>query len=1190
MYLKSIELCGFKSFADKTVLSFEPGVTAVVGPNGSGKSNVSDAIRWVMGEMSAKNLRGGKMEDVIFAGTQKRKPVGFAEVTLILDNSDKTFALDFSEVSVTRRVYRSGESEYFINRASCRLRDIHELFMDTGLGRDGYSIISQGKIDEIISNKSEERRGIFDEAAGISKFRHRKEEAERKLMHTQDNLVRIGDIVAELSGQLEPLAAQSEKAKTYLKLREELKVLEVNVALLSIDKNKKSLEEIAEKFEIVTRELTGLQTSCDQLDAEAEELAALAQKLEAEMEAGREELNRSQLSVQSLTGETELIRAGIESNRQMAARLAEDAAKVEERAAHAAEMRGQIEAELGEVRGREAEARSQMAALREESAALEASVAQGNQLLDALKADIIEKMNDISVSKTKTASLETFKQSFLERRGALEAELSGIGGEAGRVAELLEAARDGLTAAQQKTEAKRAARAEQAAALEALSSQAAELAAERNSLSGEYNKKASRLHMLREMEKDYEGFYHSVKSVLGASAKGALGGVHGALSSLLDVSGRYVTAIEVALGGALQNVVVETEHDAKAAIEYLKRQRAGRVTFLPVSSVKGRRIDGLAEIQRQQGFVGVASDLIDYDKKYGGIVESLLGRTVVADGIDNAIAMSRRFGYRFRVVTLEGEVLAAGGAMTGGSMGKSTGLLSRADEIKRLEALSAALDGKLRELEERAQAAQAKQGALAEALAQTDEELAQIERDCVRLQADCEHAEALYGAAEKSRAAILSELEQIELQIHDTNEQIAEMINRTTKDEFDIEAAKAQAAEREAGFGSLTEARAALSERMTAQSVALNSLQKDVVSLELRAAEAAELAASARTEAEAKRAEAAAVEEKNAQLLAQIACKNEQIAAERARTGELSQRLEQMGARRAEAQRQAREKTAAGREQRERVYALKEEQNRVDNRRVKAELELENISARLWEDYEITYTTALEYVRDIGPTGAANRRIGELKGSIRGLGNVNVDAIEEYKSVRERYDFLSAQAEDLTQAKRSLQKLIEEMQQTMKKQFSEQFAIIGKHFSEVFIELFGGGRAGVRLTNPDDVLGSGIEIEAQPPGKKLQSLGLLSGGEKAFCAIALLFAILRVRPAPFCVLDEIEAALDEPNVYRFADYLKQYSSGTQFIIITHRRGTMEAAQLLYGVTMQERGVSKLLALQIDDVENLQGAS
>ena len=1184
MYLKGIELTGFKSFADKTRLTFEPGVTSVVGPNGSGKSNISDAIRWVMGEMSAKSLRGANMQDVIFAGTQTRKPLGFAQVSLTLDNSDHALGIEYGEVTVTRRVYRSGESEYAINGASCRLKDIHELFMDTGLGRDGYSIIGQGKVNEIISGKADDRRGIFDEAAGISKYRHRKEEAERKLAHTEENLVRVNDIVAELSSQVEPLFKQSQKARQYLDLREEMKKLEINLFLQTVDRLKREIADTAKSFAVVTEQLTAMQAENAKTDEEIDRVNALADALEEKIEARRGENADAELRIKGLLGEAEVLKNTAASNETLIGRIGGEIAQLEQKIEGLSQTAEAIALEKQEKQAALTQLEEEAAQAAEESQAFSGRALALGEEINAIKAGVIEKLNDIAALKAKLSSLEAFKKSFLQRREAILLEKESMGAELAQIEEARQKAAASAEAAQRRMDAEQkelASLTERAEAAQRALAAAKDDAAAKNAV---LTREQSRLHMLMEMEKDFEGFAKSVKGVLAAHKDGRLGGakVHGALSSLIGVPKEYVTAIEALLGGALQNVVVESEQDAKTAIEYLKRSHLGRVTFLPVSSVKGRTLENQRAVGECPGYVGLASELVSCDARYDAIIASLLGRCVVVDTMDHAIAVSRKFGYKFRVATLEGELLNAGGSITGGSMNKTTGLLSRAAEIHTLRASTKEKQAALDVVLARQAALEQEMEQLAAARRGTDALLRTAEQDLIRARAEQEHVESLAQAKKLSGESMEGELAQIEEQMKDANEQIAELINQTTKEELTIEADQQKAAEQEAALAELEATRGTIAERVNETNIALTAARKDIAACDYRIRDTKAQAEAAQGEIAAKQADIDGLKEKNSSIAVQVREKEEQAAAvqEQAKTllGAVAALCEERDA----ARTRARNLLEENKEAREQIYALKEEQSRIDNKRIKQEGELDAITAKIWEEYEVTYLSAKEYETDVGPISAAKGRVGELRAKIRALGNVNVDAIEEYKSVKERFDFLSGQAADLAGAKESLEKLIESIQEKMKKQFKEQFAVIGRHFSETFAELFGGGRAELRLTDPDDVLGSGVEIDAQPPGKKLQNLSLLSGGEMAFTAIALLFAILKVRPTPFCVLDEIEAALDESNVYRFADYVKAYSKKTQFILVTHRRGTMEAADLLYGVTMQEKGVSKLLALHLDE--------
>lgn len=1184
-----MELTGFKSFADKTKLTFEHGVTSVVGPNGSGKSNISDAIRWVMGEMSAKSLRGSNMQDVIFAGTQARKPLGYAQVSLTLDNSDHALNIEYDEVTVTRCVYRSGESEYYINGASCRLKDIHELFMDTGLGREGYSIIGQGKVNEIVSGKADDRRYMFDEAAGISKFRHRKNEAERKLLTTEDNLVRINDIVSELNGQLEPLMKQSEKAKKYLGLREEMKKLEINIFMQKVDSLRVETDSLREKFDIVAQQLAQMQKDNATADEEAEMLNEEAQRLDAEIEQRRGECARAEVEIKGERGEIDVLKNNIESNKRLAERIERDILNAQGRLEElSAEAQRLAEERVGKDERTELLA-SEAAELNEKKGAISAQAFELSEKINSIKVSVIEKMNEAATIKSEQGSLDAFRKSFIQRREAIESEKLTAGKEAEKIERMRAESESALARAQEKADKSRA-------DMETVDNNIATLAAENDRIkvhaeqkSVQLSRDMSQINMLREMEREHEGFAKSVKSILDANERDALGGVrmYGALSELITVEGEYATAVEVLLGGALQNVVVENEQDAKRAIAYLKENRMGRVTFLPVSSVKGRELDGVKEISTQKGYVGVASELVHCSSRYSEIVKSLLGRSVVADSMDNAIEMSKKFGYRFRIATLDGEIFNAGGSITGGSMNKSVGILSRAAQIKSLEEKCrtskkelAELNGKLEELAKRADTLNIQKKGL-------DVLLRTAEQEIVRLKNDIEHIEAMASAQQMSGEAMEAELVSIEEQLSDTNARLAELINEATKNELAIEEYNSSASAREIELAALEEHKKELDETASVKGIELAEAKKDIAALEYRISEGAAQKRRTEDEIAEKQNEIADINRKNENLCGEIEAKEKGISDKKTNLEKLNSDADELMQKRDETRERARRVLDESKETREKVYALKEEQNRLDAKREKLEGELDSMSEKMWEEYEVTYLSAKEYQADIGTLTSAKARVSELRGAIRALGNVNVDAIEEYKSVRERYDFLSNQANDLEEAKKSLEKLIDSIMDKMKTQFEEQFEIINKKFSSTFTELFGGGRAELRLTDPDDILGSGVEIDAQPPGKKLQNLSLLSGGEMAFTAIALLFAILKVRPAPFCVLDEIEAALDESNVYRFADYIRQYGDKTQFILITHRRGTMEAADLLYGVTMQEKGVSKLLALKLDEAVKMQ---
>lgn len=1187
MHLKRIELTGFKSFVDKTNLSFEPGITAVVGPNGSGKSNISDAVRWVLGEMSVKLLRGAKMEDVIFSGTQKRKPVNFAEVSLTLDNEDHTFPLDFSEVTITRRVYRSAESEYYINNSPCRLKDIHELFMDTGLGRDGYSIIGQGKISEIISSKSEERRSIFDEAVGISKYRHRKQEAIRKLDATKENLIRINDIVSELEDRLDPLQKQSLKAKKYLSLREELKQLEVNVSIRILEKSKATILEYDKKFMQVTEEIAELERNEELEENKVRELTDNLHTLNQRLQECEKSISEALIEIKGLEGETDVIKNSYTNSQSEKERLhseiMEQKAKVEEQTA----LKKQLEEELASKNEVLKEFKSKTDQLGDSVLELNLKISENSNTINSLKTDIIEKLNDIANKKAQISSYEAFKSNFIERKDVLSNELEILEIRKIETEAKINSNREKLHYESENANNLNHELIGLAQRIEKLKQKQIQALKELELKREKFNSTGSRLNMLKELERDYEGYTKSVKTVLEAYKKGRLScKICGALSALIKVDKKYVTAVEIALAGTLQNIVVETPEDAKVAIGFLKQSSSGRATFLPITSIKPRELANKDQVINQKGFIGVASELVDYDKKYQGIIKNLLGTTVVVDNIDNGIAISKKFAGRFKIVTLEGDVFSPGGSMSGGSINKTAGILSRATVITEFE-------GKVKQLKNEVDRYNLESANIRAALEsetekanKTTEKLNACRQQVALLKAEGEHLAAQKEGLDKNRLAVIEEERQIREQIDQTNDQIAIIINQTTKDEFYIEEAQNRLSEMEAQVAKVIEERDNINASLMEESVGQNSVKKDIEAISDRVLGVEITIAEINAAIDKKNAAVLGICENEKELSAKEQKIQENILKIKENIAGLKVESEKITALKAGMEEDIKLKGELAKELRQKVYLLKEEQNRIDSKRVREQLEVDNTSERLWEDYELTYTTALEYKDEKFSNVAAQRRIKALKEEIRGLGNINIDAIEEYKEVKSRFEFLLNQRNDLEAAKENLEGLINDITKQMEALFKEQFKIINNNFSIVFKQLFSGGNAELRLSDPSDVLESGIEIDAQPPGKKLQSINLLSGGEKALTAISLLFAILKVRPTPFCILDEIESALDEPNVYRFGEFLKEYSKKTQFIVVTHRRGTMEAADLLYGVTMQEQGVSKLLSLKIEDVDNL----
>lgn len=1183
MYLKKLEMQGFKSFPDKVRLDFTPGLTAIVGPNGSGKSNITDAVRWVLGEQSAKMLRGAKMEDVIFSGTDARKPLGFAEVSVTFDNSDKRLNIEYDEVTVTRRVYRSGDGEYFINRASVRLRDVHELFMDTGLGRDGYSLIGQGKIDEILSNKSEDRRRVFEEAAGISKYKYRKIEAQRKLDGTTANLERISDIVSELEDRLTPLKRQSEKAKKFLELSERLKTLEATVSVMNIDLLKHSSGEL----DVSLRGLNQSAKDCaDALDTLEKEIGSLYESIgttEAEIAGVREDITSFEGSINLHLNEIGMNKSTIEENKNEILQLEADIALSEK---DAEDKLLEIDSKEKEVEKLENEvntlkeallelenshskcrenceaalerlnnANENLAASTAEASEIRAALSGADALRESYKAQLVDAENNASEAEEKLEFLRKSAEEIRVRANTAEGKKRDLLREKDKIkAEIL--------------------------VLEKKYGSDGQMLSDKESL---LNMKRDRIRMLTELENEYEGYHKGVKSVMQAvSSELKNADIRAPLSRLITIENDYTTAIEAALGGALQNIVTGSEEDAKAAISYLKNTRGGRVTFLPLTSVRARKFD--EKLSGFDGFIGLASELCGFDEEYRGIISSLLGSVAVTDNIANAVRMAKKCSYRFKIVTLDGEIISPGGSITGGNSGKSNGILTRAGDKNRLTEECEKLSEAVNKLKE-------KNKSTAEELSDKNEQLSDVEariseadaeilslagednRLCFEISRETKEKEKNIELAARSSERISD----IETQTKDKRNRLSELSEQNRKFGEDCEELKnlyekAVEAERKAS----AEVSEAKTEVLSAEKTA--AIEKERInSLKITHSAAVSSASAAKEKREA-------LLLKNTTLFADIEIKqkkieglNDSIEQRRLRMNEIEQRK----AARAD---EINSKQASVKNERERFASLQTEISKLETRKNKCEMETDAIINKLWDDYGLTYVTAAEFKCEIESLSTAKNEISGLKRQISALGSINVDAIEEYKTVKERYEFLSGQRNDLIEAKTSLEKTIADMQELMKKVFSEQFKIINAHFSETFKQLFGGGRAELKLSDPSDVLESGIDIDVQPPGKRLQNLMLLSGGEKALCAIAIIFAILKTRPAPFCIFDEIEAALDDVNVYRFAEYLKIMNEKSQFMVVTHRRGTMEAADKLYGVTMPKKGISEMLELNVSELD------
>ena len=1183
MYLKALEIQGFKSFPDKTVLNFGEDITAIVGPNGSGKSNVSDAIRWVMGEQSSKSLRGAKMEDVIFGGTEKRSQMGFAQVTLVLDNTEHIFPrMEESEVAVTRRYYRSGESEYYINKQSVRLRDVNELFMDTGMGREGYSIVGQGKIDEILSVKSADRREIFEEAAGISKFRHRKEETERKLERTEENLVRINDKIAELELQVGPLRSQAEKAKKYLILRDELRTLEISVWLENLDKIKTDSIKLNTDYALAQQELERANAALDELYAASEQFAEKAHANDMEQERLRTECAELDAKRSEEDAAVAVLRTGIEHNRASIERVEND---LRDQSGRAESLTAQIAAKharIEELAAQAAELEEELRAFLAQAEELARTAGEAGSEVEALRAKEALAASDAADCRADVSAINAGLAELSERRTALEAESESVDGQLTEKRRAASASRRALEEAQEEADAVRNIISGHTLKMEGRVKREETARQKSIDLTMEKNNLDSRIHLLSEMEKEYEGFNKAVRLIMQAAEKNALRGVHGPVANLMTTDKRYAVAIEIALGAGMQNVVVDREEDAKSAINFLKQRDGGRATFLPLTAIRG---DVLREagVEREYGYVGVASQLVQFDKRYAEIFNNLLGRTVVVEDMDCGIAIARKYSNRFRIVTLDGQVLNRGGSMTGGSVSRSAGILSRANELKELtarrEALTEKLDAALREADEAKRDLNAAQYELDVAR----EQQRGAEDAVLRLTGEKKQYDMLLESLRTRESDIAAELESITARTAELKKAAAAREEEIKKHEAEAARCRAESEEKLAGQNELKRDSAHLGDEIAARKSTLAGFTAERETTERALGDLETLAQQMRGDEDGRRA---LIEDYRAKIKAA----EEEIAQHDAVTASLRADAEKRRAELAELA-EAKltlegERSANDRRYRECNELLSQTQaaaGRLEQKRVTAAMEEKQILDKLWESYELSHSAAQEQRIELESVPKASRRINELKREINGLGNVNVGAIEEFDRVNTRYTYLTGQRDDVEKAKEELLGVIENITSEMTVIFKEQFALIRESFQETFLELFGGGKATLELEDENAVLDCGIEIKVQPPGKALKTLSLLSGGEKAFVAIALYFAILKVHPTPFCVMDEIEAALDEPNVIRVAHYMRRICDKTQFIVITHRRGTMEAADVLYGVTMQERGVSKVLTINMNDM-------
>lgn len=1180
MYLKRLELQGFKSFADKTVLEFMPGITSVIGPNGSGKSNISDAIRWVLGEQSMKSLRGAKSNDIIFAGTQNRKSLGFAEASLVFDNEDGTLPIEYAEVTVTRKIYRSGETGYYINKVPCRLKDILELFMDTGIGKDGYSIIGQGKIDEILSNKSEDRRHIFEEAAGIVKYRTRKAESEKKLEHTKLNLLRINDILTEIESNIEPLQQQAEKAKKYLNLKEELKSIEIGLFVYNIEKYKQTLEEIINDEDI-------MKSTCNQEEGKLERIKALKEELKTQIDEITEKIEsmqnigfESQKEIEQLNSNISVCSTRIENNKENKTRFEKEIEEIKTKITSLEEEIKQKQAKKDNLKENRKkfekeleEKQSELDKLTSKLSKKEIEIEEHKKKVEENTDKRYELQSDISTQNANAESLEKRKQQIKQEITTNISELDSARLRKDDISKGFyeaESKRNSIVSSLEKIEKQK----------EKASTKIKEYDTNINNLYSEMRIKDSRHKFLVETEKEKEGYIKSVKSLLNdcENIKDLGKGMHGVLANIISVPKEYETAIEMCLGASLQNVVTETEEDAKRLIEHLRKNNLGRASFLPITSVKGKKLENFKA--KEKGIIGVASDLVQFNKKYEQIILNLLGRTVIVDNMETAIKVAKQNNYSFRIITIEGDLINPSGAITGGSVAKKTvNILGRGREIESLEKEINKIKQKIEKLEKEKEEYVNSQEDLLEEVSSLEKALQEID--------------ITYATEKQKVVAINENIERIEKRLSKLKEETVNIDNQKIEIEEKKKTDEEQISTINEENEKLTNIINEFAELNKDDQKYIDDLNFDITNLKISVSSFDESETSIneisdminndiennKKSMENKEKQIQQIEEDNKELEKNIEETKQKIEEVKKQVQTSGQTINNLKEERTQKNEKLANKETELNDQFKIIEDLKSQMAKMEAKKSKTEEDLNVVINKLWEEYELTPNTIKEYKK---PDNIAltQKKVNNLRADIRDLGSVNVDSIEEYKTLKERYDFMCEQRLDLENTMSKLRKMIQEMTEVMKEQFKTQFEIINKNFGEVFRELFGGGKAELTLADEENILECGIDITVQPPGKKLQNMMLLSGGEKAFTAIALLFAILKINPAPFCVLDEIEAALDDVNVFRYAEYLKKFSKDTQFLVITHRKGTMEAADTVYGITMEENGISKLLSMKL----------
>ena len=1185
MYLKSIEVHGFKSFANKIRFDFHNGITGIVGPNGSGKSNVADAVRWVLGEQSAKQLRGASMQDVIFAGTQNRKPLSYAYVSITLDNEDRQLNLDYNEVTIARRVYRSGESEYLMNGTPCRLKDVNELFYDTGIGKEGYSIIGQGQIEKILSGKPEDRRELFDEAAGIVKYKRRKATAQKKLENERQNLVRVKDILAELEKQIGPLERQSEKARIYLKKKEELKIYDVNLFLMEIARMEQQMKEVEEKIVIADRDYQDSKASFDRIKEQYEKTEQEMEKMEQAINLVREELNNTTVVKGKLEGQINVLLEQIRGAKQSEEHFASRREAVERDLSERADSLKDYEAQAAELAGQLGQVKARRDAVTDRLTQIQTTISECQQGMELGKNEIIELLNSKASTKARMQRYDTMLEQanirkaqlskrLLEQKTGEEALLSALEEAESNLAKIT-GHQEELAAREQELENKRREWQEK-------------LSQENQSLeedTGSYHRERSRLESMKNIAERYDGYGNSIRRVM--ECRNREPGLLGVVADLIQVEKQYEVAIETALGGSIQNIVTEDEDTAKRMIAYLKQNRYGRATFLPLTSVGKKPVQVNQQALREPGVIGVGSGLVKAQARYSGLCDYLLGRTYVVDTIDNAVALARKYQYSLRIVTLEGESLNPGGSMTGGAFKNTSNLLGRNREIEDLKKKVARLSETLEKHRRRISDIQTARELLKEDLAKVREELQEVLLSQNTARMNVQRAREQKQEYDESFEGIRAESRQLEGQIAEIRQ------NRT---DIEAEIARADAREKE-----IEEENGQFQQILEEQNVLLEEAQGEASKVQLEEAGVSqkmgfvqENADRVRGEMERFSQELARIQQDAAQSREDIEKKQgdiqeikKTIEASEGAHADLADRLEKHQALREQLSESHKGFFREREEISEKMNSLDKELFRLNNQKEKLTEGMESQNNYMWEEYELTYHNAMALrSEEYANPSRMKQQIAAIKEEIRGLGDVNVNAIEDFKVLSERYTFLKNQHDDLVTAEQTLLGIIEDLDTGMRKQFMEKFVDIQREFDKAFRELFGGGKGTLELVEDEDILECGIRIIAQPPGKKLQNMMQLSGGEKALTAISLLFAIQNLKPSPFCLLDEIEAALDDSNVGRFAQYLHRLTKNTQFIVITHRRGTMAAADRLYGITMQEKGVSTLVSVNLieEDLE------